>query len=203
MLFDFGKTRVSVTFSFAAVVTLMLLLCEQEIVLVSLFSSLFHECGHLFFMLLFSAEPSLVAFGAFGIRIERGSGRFLSYGKEALIALGGVLANTIAVASGLAVYCFSGKLWGAKLFAVNGFIALFNLLPVRQLDFGRSLECMLSYKLKGDIVQKALTFVSESTVLILVALCVIYNIFVKFNVSLIAVTVYLVIISFFKESYND
>ena len=87
MQIELKKTRVSLTFPFAAVVMLMLLLCDSETVFISLFSSLFHEGGHLFFMLLFGQMPSLVCFGAFGIRIERADRKLISVKKKRLLLL--------------------------------------------------------------------------------------------------------------------
>ena len=99
-----NKTRFSLTFSFVAVLTLMLIFCNEEIVAVSIFSSFFHEGGHLFFMLLFGERPSSVCFGAFGIRIERYNDTFLQRKKEALIALGGIAGNCLLFVCGSCFY---------------------------------------------------------------------------------------------------
>lgn len=190
-----NKTRVSVTFPFAAVIMLMLLLCESETVFISLFSSLLHEGGHLFFMLLFKSCPELICFGAFGIRIERRSNSSLSYKKEALIALGGVVVNVILAFFGIAIYLLCGKPFYLKLTAVNGFIAAFNMLPVSLLDFGRFLECMLSQK---ENAEKYLRFISLFTAFAVGTGCVLYNIFFGLNVSLIAVSIYIILITTYE-----
>ena len=190
-----NKTRVSVTFPFAAVIMLMLLLCDSETVFVSLFSSLLHEGGHLFFMLLFHDFPSFICFGAFGIRIERSDNTFLNYKKEALIALGGIMINAVLTLVGAAVYLLSENPFGVKLAAVNGFIGAFNMLPVSLLDFGRFLECMLCQR---ENSQRSLRFVSLFTAFAVGAGCVFYNIFFGVNVSLIAVSVYIILITTYE-----
>ena len=189
MQLKINKTRLSVTFPFAAVVMLMLLLCDSETVFISLFSSLLHEGGHLFFLLLFREWPALICFGAFGIRIERKEEASLGYKKEAAVALGGIMVNSLLVLTGAAVYLILKIPFGLKLATVNGVIAAFNMLPVSLLDFGRFLECMLSEK---DNAEKILRRISFVTVLVLSAGCVLYNLFIGINVSLIAVSLYII-----------
>lgn len=197
------KTAVSLTFPFVAIVVLMLILCDEEIVTISLFSSLFHECGHLFFMWLFSSAPCLIEFGAFGIRIEKSQESLISYKKEALIALGGVLGNILLIICGVCFYIALKSEWSFRLSAVNIFIALCNLIPVRSLDAGRCLECILFSFYDEEKGEKWLKVISAISLLFVTACCVIYNIFVSFNISFIAVTVYLILISTFKEFKND
>lgn len=199
MQVSFKKTVVSITFPFVAVVTLMMVLCEEKIVLISLFSSFLHELGHLFFMLLFSAEPSLVSFGAFGIRIERRAGPILSYNKEAFIALGGIFANCLLSLCGIILYTVCKSDFGAQLFYVNLLIAAFNMLPVRLLDCGKCLECVFGSLMSLEKSEKLLDIISGMTVVFITLLCVLYNIFVSFNISFIAVCVYIILITTLKE----
>ena len=203
MHLDIGRVRVNLSFTFAAVVTLMLLLCKEEIVIASLFSSLFHEGGHLFFMLVFSDAPESIIFGAFGIRIERSDGVCLSYKKEAVIALGGIIGNLILAFLSILFYYFSNSSVCFGFFCVNVFVAAFNLLPVRQLDAGRFAECMLRSAFAASAVDGVLRFINLFTVSFLLVGCILYNIYVGLNVSLIAVTVYLIFISILKEFNND
>ncbi len=196
MQIKLNRTRVDITFPFAAVVTLMLLLCDEEIVMMSLFSSFFHEEGHLFFMLLFGEAPSRVCFGAFGIRIERDGGRALASKKEAAVALGGIAGNCLLFVCGFVFYSIYNSMWATKLMAVNFFIAAFNMLPVRMLDFGRCLECLFSGSEKGE---RALSLLSVFTAAAIGACCILYNVFVSLNVSLIAVSIYIILITTLKE----
>lgn len=199
MQINIGRTRVKLSFSFAAVLTLMLLLCDERVVLISIFSSLFHEGGHLFFMLIFAVYPSRVVFGAFGIRIEREKNRLVSYKKEALICMGGIFGNIVLFLSGVFFYSFYKSLWSLQLMAVNAFIAAFNMVPVSLLDFGNCLFCIISHKASTDKAEKTLSVVSQITVIILTLFCVAYNIFIGFNISFIAVTVYIILITTLKE----
>ena len=196
MQIKLDKTKVDVTFPFTAVVTLMLLLCNEEIVMMSLFSSLFHEGGHLFFMLLYGEAPSLICFGAFGIRIERVKHIQATVKKEAIIALGGIAGNCLLFICGFVFYYIYNSIWAAKLMAVNFFIAAFNMLPVKALDFGRCLDCLLS---DNPVGERILSVLSVLTAVAVGAGCVLYNVFVSVNVSLIAVSIYIILITTLKE----
>lgn len=197
MQFEIGKTALKLTFPFAAVVTLMLLLCNEEIVLISLFSSFFHEGGHLLFMIAFSDFPRQIVFGAFGIRIERATYLNSDYRKEALISLGGVFGNFILAGFALCLSRFNENSFFLKLLTVNLFIAFFNLIPIRQLDAGRCIEALLESRLARDRLNRAFEITSVVVCVILSVLCVLYNIFFGLNISFIAVTIYLICISKF------
>lgn len=199
MQLDAGKTRINLSFSFVAVVTMMLLLCDEQTVLISLFSSFFHEGGHLLFMLIFSEIPERIVFGAFGIRIEADGRKKLTYKKEALISMGGIIGNLVLVFIGLVFYLSYKGLWSIRLVAVNCFIAFFNMLPVSALDFGRCLEIILSQRLSPYKAERLLRVISVCTSVILVVLCILYSIFIGFNISLVAVTVYIILITTLKE----
>ena len=171
--------------------------------LISVFSSLFHELGHLFFILWFSQPPTLICFGAFGVRIERGKDIILTYKKEAIIAMGGIFANCLLCLCGLFFYKVYKSLYGAQLFAVNLFVGAFNMLPVRVLDFGTFLENIFSSRFDVQKSERLLGVISHSAVAVLTAGCILYNIFVSFNISFIAVCVYLIFTITLKEKEND
>ena len=88
-----NETRYKIDFTFALTVTLMLLLCSEETVIISLLSSGLHEMGHLILMFIFRQRVVSVTFGAFGVRIDRQLSQNLSYKKEAIIAFGGIMIN--------------------------------------------------------------------------------------------------------------
>lgn len=198
MTVEFGSTELRLRFSFAAIVTLMLLFGDEKIVLMSLFSSLIHESGHLILMCLFGEKIYYVELGLFGMRIEK-QGSLLSYGKEALIAMGGIILNFLFSVFGFAMY-FASKSADFLFFAVvNGFIALINMIPVKVLDFGRCIHAVLEGALEKEKSERIMDVLSVVCTLILCVICAIYCITVKVNLSLIAVTVYLCIITFRKK----
>lgn len=198
MTVEFGSAELRLRFSFAAIVTLMLLFCDEKIVLMSLFSSLIHESGHLILMCLFGEKIHYVELSLFGMRIEKQSS-LLSYGKEALIAMGGIILNFLFSLFGFVMYLASKSTDFLFFAVVNGFIALINMIPVKVLDFGRCIHAVLSGRYEEEKSERIMDVLSIACTLILCVICVIYCIMVKVNLSLIAVTVYLCIITFKKK----
>lgn len=198
MTVEIGRTELRLRFSFAAVVTVMLLFCEEKIVLMSLFSSVIHESGHLFFMFLSSEKINYVELSLFGMRIEKQS-TFQSYKKEALSAMGGIIFNFIFAFVSVLICLISGKEDFFVFAAVNGFVALINMIPVRVLDAGRCINCFLSQKYDEETAEKVLDIFSFVFTVFLDAVCILYCSLIGFNISLVAVTVYLNIITFKKK----
>lgn len=133
MTIKLGKrhTPVSVSVYFVGMVVLCLSLNMAEKIGLGLFFAALHELGHLVAMLSFGARPNRVCFAAAGVRIECPPGLGLSFGKEVVIAFAGP-----AVSIFLALLCYAVGWKSAAL--INLGFALFNLLPVRQLDGGRA-----------------------------------------------------------------
>ena len=84
MIFHIGKTEFKLTFSFVALLGIMVIVCEEKIVIYSLLSSVIHESGHLLFMYLFKTPPEKIELSLFGIRIDRTEKVCISYKKRFL-----------------------------------------------------------------------------------------------------------------------
>lgn len=199
MKFEIRKTSVSFNFSFMLAVCLMLLFCDEAIVLMCLAASLLHEGGHLIFMLMFSQEILCVDFGAFGVRIEKGQGSIISYKKEALTALGGIMINFLLAFLSIMYYHLKGNNYAFAFFFVNIFLAAFNCLPVEVLDMGRALSCLLLISYDEAKVRHIADIISFVTVNLLLAFAVCFTVFIKLNFTLIFVSVYLYVITLFKK----
>lgn len=199
MTAEIRETQIRLNLSFVLVLTLMMIFCQESVVIMSAASSLLHEGGHLLFMKLFGEKILSVDFGAFGVRIERTGKANLSYKTEGLIALGGIFVNFLLAFLSI-MYYYLMKRQNAVMFSlINLLIAAFNCLPVSLLDMGRALRCFLLMKYDEDKTVRILTAVSAVCVNLLAVGCCLYSAFVSVNPSLIAVTVYLYIITLFKK----
>lgn len=164
----------------------------------SLFSSLIHESGHLILMCLFGDRIHYVELSLFGMRIEKQS-TLLSYKKEALIAMGGIILNFLSAFLGFVMYLIFTREDFLFFSAVNGFIALVNMIPVKILDFGRFIQCFLSQRYDEEKSERVLDILSALCTVLLSLACVLYCVFIRLNISFIAVTVYLNVITFKKK----
>lgn len=199
MTLDIRGTEIKLTFSFVLLLTMMLLFCEESIVLMCVASSLLHEGGHLLFMLIYRERILSIDFGAFGVRIERAGNTGLSYKKEAVIALGGILVNFLLAFISIIYYYLIQRQKAMMFFLINILIALFNCIPVYVLDMGRALRNLFILHFDEEISEKLLNVISLIFVNLLAIFCCIYSAFFSVNISLIAVTVYLYIITLFKK----
>ena len=136
MRFKLGRTEVSVSFSFFALLLLSATTRSSEIIRLSLITSLLHECIHLIFILLFCGKIKSVRFSFMGGEIKRGD-ISLTATKEAVISLSAPVTNLL-IGAGLYV------LNVYEHFAiVNLIIGAFNLIPYEGFDGGRALKCLL------------------------------------------------------------
>lgn len=199
MIAQIGSTQLKLRFSFVATVTLMLYFCDERVVLSAFFASLFHESGHIIIMRLCKARLKAIELGAFGIRIDRAAFGLLSYKKEALIAIGGILFNLFACLVFYILRIISENEEFLLFSAVNLLVAMINSIPNGYLDFGRALHFFLLCFLSEDKAEKIISVTSSVSAAALAILWLFYSIFVGFNISLTAVTLYLTIITFQRK----
>ena len=191
---EIKNTVIEIRASFFLVITFMLLICDNVIVLISLFSSLIHECGHLISMIALKENPQRLLFSASGLRIDRKCRPCLSFSGEIIIALSGVGVNLIISLCAYLIYFFSHKELFLAVCAVNLVIASFNLLPVESLDGARGLWFILCRRIPEESAQEIITDVSiVTTVLLIIFFCV--TVYLRLaNPSLVVVIIYLVIL---------
>ena len=194
-----NETRYKIDFTFALTVTLMLLLCSEETVIISLLSSGLHEMGHLILMFIFRQRVVSVTFGAFGVRIDRQLSQSLSYKKEAIIAFGGIMINFLIAILSYLYYYFINSDFALKLMVVNIIIGIFNMIPIEVLDMGRVIKYSLMSSQKDFQADRILGIISAVTVNLLAVCSLLYTVAVGINPSLIAVTIYLYIITLIKK----
>jgi Zn-dependent protease len=150
-------------------------------------------------MNIFNQRVEMVSFGAFGVRIDRQMTSAISYKKEAVIALGGIGVNFLIATVGLLFYYLFSSAFSMKLSAVNIIIALFNMIPLDTLDMGRVLRYTLLCSIEEHRCDIILTAISFVTVNLLALVSIAVTLFIGFNPSLVAVTLYLYVITLFKK----
>lgn len=129
--------------------------------LFALSATALHELGHLAALSLFCPEGVGIRVVAFGLRITPRGGRLISHGREAIAALAGPAANTLAAAIALALSGASGASAPLVCFAsVNLILAALNLIPISSFDGGRVLLSLLSCAVSQDRAVLAVSAVS-------------------------------------------
>lgn len=185
-----GK-KIQISVYFALLLTLAFALSPQGYAPVGLMCCLLHEAGHLLCIKAVGCKIKGVAFGVWGMRID--SDLPLSFKKEAVVSLGGPVANILLAVAGLIL--------GDKRFAVsNTAIAVFNLLPIESTDGHNALRSVLSICLEGEKIKAALNIISAAFLFLMY--CFGFMLFLKsgYNFSALAVSVYLTVKFLFQGS---
>lgn len=126
---------------------------------IMIFSLAVHELSHIFFLKLCGGRMIAFSSGGLGFRIRYDSGN-LSTRARLVIGSAGAASNLVLAALGL----FFG---GYRFAGVNIVLAAFNLLPVRGLDGGELLLCVLGSVLEPGISWRILHAVSTVTASVL------------------------------------
>lgn len=161
------RIRLKLRFSFPAVLALLICTDGEGTALLCLMASLLHEMGHLIIMLIEKKPPSEIILYGGGIHIHGGSRSFLS-------ASGGCLMNILLFVLFRFILPDTGNL---RLFAViNLILCAVNLLPVKELDGRRILECCFIGAMSPERAMIAVD-IAERVALVLVLPAVIILVF--------------------------
>lgn len=140
MKIKFRKVLLQIDVSFAAVITLTLLLDESGVCALALFCGIVHEAGHIICLAAIGERPKALRASFYGVRLERGFSRNLTRLKEIAIYASGPAANAVLAAF---LFPFGGAAKTAAI--VSLCVGAFNLAPCRPLDGGN----VLFFALRG------------------------------------------------------
>lgn len=166
----FKNTDIVICFSFAAVLTLCILLYSEKVIIISVVSSLLHECGHIAAMRAYGVRIKELRLYGGGMKISRDI-PCLSFSKELIVTFAGVLVN--------AFLCIFSYCCFKTVFSVNLALLIFNLLPIGYLDGARAL--MLTEE-KYPCIKPLSVTVKTLFCALLLFLCI-YS-FLRLNVSI-------------------
>lgn len=189
--------------SFPAVALLALsVVCDRKgTVTLCVFSSLLHEMGHIIVMRLKGAHLKSVSFNLGEVAINADTSE-LSYGDEALVAIGGVTVNLLMAALGFGLWKITSYGLWFNFFVINGFIFCFNMLPIRLLDGGEVLVILLRRRVSEKTVLRIINLLSFVFLVPLgtIGLISVFN--SRYNFSLLFATLYLICTLVSKEFKN-
>ncbi len=137
MKLNFGETSLKINVSFAAAVTLMLILDESGVCAVALFCCIIHEAGHIICLLAMGEKPKKIELSFYGIKLERTELPRIKSIDEIAVYASGPAANFVLSAL---LFIAAVRVPNLKTAAVISLcVGLFNLIPCRPLDGGNVL----------------------------------------------------------------
>lgn len=183
-----GKTALRINISFAAVVTLMLIIDESGLCAVGLFCCIIHEVGHIICLLIFGEKPDLIELSFYGFKIERKEPSILTVAEELTVYMAGPAMNIILSAI---FFLIGGGHEGVRTAAVAGLcVGVFNLIPCMPLDGGNIVFHILSLFTEEERAEKICLKIS-AVILAPMAASGIFMLLKSGNITLICVTAYL------------
>lgn len=170
MHFKIKSVTVNISFTFFAVILLVICFDNERFLLISILSSFLHELVHIIFILICGGGISEFSLTLLGGKIKRNQNLRLNYLKEAIISLSAPAANIIA---GALTYTLGLEIVGT----VNLIIGIFNILPFYDFDGGRGLSYLLSVCLDHSLIIKITDITSVISVVLIsfCAIALIYN----------------------------
>ena len=139
--------RIAVSPFFFLLLALFAAVDRQRLLFPILSAAALHEAGHLAVLRLVGGQIEQFTLTPFGGELRIRRSEWLSYGREIASVLAGPGVNLVcALVLGRAAAELSWER-GYLLSGIHMLLALFNLLPLRQLDGGRARYLMLSWLL--------------------------------------------------------
>lgn len=148
MKLNFADTDIRINISFAAIITLMLVIDESGICALALFCCIFHEAGHILCLWAMGEKPGRIVFSFYGIKLERLPMAFHGKINEIIVFASGPFANFVL---SLFLILVSAANETLKIWALISLITgVFNLIPIRPLDGGNILFTLLCRLIKEE-----------------------------------------------------
>lgn len=157
---------------------------------------LFHEAAHIGMMLFFHVSPKTVSFSALGCRVVLDPAVPLTYFQNALVSLAGPAAN-LAAFGVMVLWGFSDHEFPLSCLVLGAF----HLLPIEPLDGGLALRALLCCFLGKARAEKISFLISLLFLLPLAILGFLILLHTRYNFSLLAFSLYLMLYLLLKRDY--
>lgn len=194
MKLNFGETVLRINISFAAAVTLTLIIDESGLCAAALFCCIVHEAGHIICLLILGEKPKIIELSFYGVRLER-KNSYTNAAEEIAVFASGPAANIILSA----ILFMAGNSEGIRTAAVISLcVGLFNLIPCQPLDGGNILRSVLCKITNEEKSEKICFAVFGVTIVPMMAAGLILTL-KNGNITLLAVSGYITVITLLNK----
>ncbi len=192
------KSRIYISIFALVLVPIIIISEDAPFFFVALVGALMHEFAHIAAMKMYGAKLERVSVYPCGADI-RADTSSLTYRKEAAVFLSGPFMSLVLAAVSFVFYGYCGGMYLLSFALSNTAFFVVNILPVRGLDGGRTLEALLSEKYDIDLTQRICETVSTVFFAVLCALALSLLFLSGYNLSLVFVCSYLFLAGFVKQ----
>ena len=160
MQFKIKNTKVTISFTFFALIIILISLNKTEFLYESIIFAIAHEIGHIISLNFFGVNIDEFKISLFGGNIKILNNNKIKYFQSAIISLSGPLVNLIFCALFYIFNQFYNFEFTYNIFVINLVLATFNLLPFYNFDGGKILTSILSIFFNEKSVNNILTITS-------------------------------------------
>lgn len=160
MQFNFKNIKITISFTFFALIILLVIFNKNDFLYLSCFFAIIHELGHLFFLNKFGVKICELKISLFGANIKTESFKKISIKKDVIVLLSGSLVNLIFSAVLYFVNLIIKNVDLSNLILINLGLGIFNLLPFYNFDGGKIIEILLKSKFNEKIAETIVSCIS-------------------------------------------
>ena len=162
MQFKIKNTKITISFTFFALIILLIVFNKNEFLYLTCFFAIIHELAHLVALNKSGVVINELKISLFGANIKIENYKKTSTKNEIIILLAGVTANLLFAVLLYVINYFVKSELVKNMFLINLSLSLFNLLPFYNFDGGKIIELLLKTKLNektADILISCISFV--------------------------------------------
>lgn len=194
--FCVGRCQIGIGFSCFALLSACCLFTGMESSAACLLAIFLHECAHLAVMWAFHVPPDRVEVSALGCRVVRQSGWGTTDYQQMIISLAGPAINLLC----FGMTALAGK--NGDFTGVNLALGIAHSLPIEPLDGGLALRYFLQSQLEEGTAERVSRIVSLALLLPLSVLGFLVLLNTRYNYSLLALSVYLMLYMVLGKDYS-
>lgn len=201
MQFKIMNTEFKISFTFLALILIVILQNFEKKIIITLIFAVAHEMIHLILIYLFSVAPKRVSLNLFGADILRDSGCNNSLNAEILINISAPLFNLLIciLCYSISVFNQSNKDVFNNIADCNFVLGVFNLIPFYNFDGGNALNAFLLKYINVKTACYVITIISVAVTLIFSILSIYIFLNYQHNMTLIFISLYMIFCIIFKK----
>ncbi len=192
MSFKIGNVSIYISFTFICLILFVLITAESTNIPVTLACSLLHELGHFFALFLSGEKNFSMKISFFGGEICRNESYKTNYILEFFVHIAGPLVNLLLAL----VFLLCNNI---SLFETNTAIAVFNLLPIDNLDGGKALYSLFCTRRGHNFAKRLIFLISLFVCIPLILISFVSVIENEGNIQLVFVLVYILLMLILKK----
>lgn len=195
MIFTVFGVKVEISVPFCIVMSFLLINDKTGLMSASMLAVFIHESGHLLCMRALNCQPQSVKLSAAGALIC--GSKYCTASENVLIAISGPIANVLFCLLFYIAFVLHGSFLLLCFSVVQFAVGVMNLLPIKGLDGGTVVFCVLSrFNINAEFVTRFISIVFSCAVLTFGTFLAIKN---TDNPSMLLLGIYLIVLNVMKR----